>query len=321
MTTSPIRIATRASALALWQANYVAGRLRQAAPGRDVELVEITTSGDRNQTDPLSQFGGVGVFTREVQKAVLDGRADVAVHSLKDLPTDAVAGLVLAAVPERASTHDALVLPQAADNASQRSAVRSGVELLKSLSPGARIGTGSLRRRAQLLHLRSDLQTSEVRGNVETRLRKLDEGQYDALVLAEAGLRRLGLDARISGLLMPPQMLPAVGQGALGIECRTEDAQTRAALAAISDPATFPVVLAERALLAELRAGCHAPLGVSAALTGGQLRMEAVVLSADGTVRLLAHAHGSGNDPVALGRAAADDLRRQGADAIIRPSS
>lgn len=311
--TASLRIATRASALALWQARHIAGRLQQIDPARPVELVQISTSGDRNQTDPLSQFGGVGVFTREVQRALLDGRADIAVHSLKDLPTEPVEGLTLAAVPERAPTHDALVLPV-------NSAVVASTDasdFIAALPPNARIGTGSLRRRAQLLHRRPDLALEEVRGNVDTRLRKLDEGQYDALVLAEAGLTRLGLAARISARLTPPLMFPAVGQGALGLECRTKDAVTRAALVALMDVPTHSSVLAERSLLASLRAGCHAPLGVAVTFDGETLHIEAVVLSPDGVQRIAATFDGKASDPVAAGESLAEKLRALGADALI----
>lgn len=311
--TSPLRIATRASALALWQARYIAGRLQQLDPDRPVELVQISTSGDRNQTDPLSQFGGVGVFTREVQRALLDGRADIAVHSLKDLPTDVVEGLTLAAVPERAPTHDTLVLPANVNHGPSADAA----SLIASLPPKARVGTGSLRRRAQLLHRRPDLALEEVRGNVDTRLRKLDEGQYDALVLAEAGLTRLGLAGRISVRMTPPLMYPAVGQGALGLECRTDDAVTRAALAPLSDTATYTSVLAERALLAALRAGCHAPLGVAVAPQGESLHLEAVVLSPDGVQRIVAAHEGKADQAVAAGQALAEKLRSLGADVLI----
>lgn len=326
MSDGTLRIATRASNLALWQARHVAALLRERSPGLTVELVHVTTSGDSNQTDALSQFGGVGVFTREVQRAVLDGRADLAVHSLKDLPTEPVAGLVLAAVPERASVDDVLVLP-ALDQLDAAAAVSaegsanhsppSASQLLASLPPRARVGTGSLRRRAQLLHLRSDLELLEVRGNVETRLRKLDEGQYHALVLAEAGLRRLGLGGRISGLLRAPDMLPAVGQGALGIECREGDASTLTLLAGITDAATHTAVRAERSLLAELRAGCHAPLGVSTSTDGVQLRLEAVVLSADGTKRLHVAVAGRKEHPEELGRKAAAEFLKFGAAELL----
>jgi hydroxymethylbilane synthase len=306
-----IRIATRASRLALWQAEHVAALLRRAAPDTAVELVHVTTTGDQDQSDPLRSFGGVGVFTREVQKAVLDGRADIAVHSLKDLPTEPVEGLCLAAVPEREKSGDALVLPPA------ESAAATAAADLQSLPPGARVGTGSLRRQAQLRHARPDLQLLEIRGNVETRLKKLDAGEYDAIVLAVAGLTRLGLEARISQLLLSPLMYAAVGQGALGIECRSDALPLRVLLHKIEDPVARTRVTAERALLAELRAGCHAPVGVSTRLLGADLRLEAVVLSSDGSRKLTA----SGSAPLAqafaLGQQVAADLLQQGASALI----
>ena len=194
-----IRIATRKSALALWQAHYLADRLRSLPAAPEVELVPIVTIGDANQTDALRQFGGTGVFTLEVQKAVLDGRAEIAVHSLKDLPTLSADGLVLAAVPERERRCDALLLPLTV----------AAVQCLDDIPHGAKIGTGSPRRQAQLLHLRPDLKLCEIRGNVDTRIRKLDEGQYDAIVLAEAGLRRLELAGRISLMLEPPSIPPS----------------------------------------------------------------------------------------------------------------
>ncbi|MFG0333880.1 MAG: hydroxymethylbilane synthase, partial [Maioricimonas sp. JB049] len=199
-----VRIATRASSLAMWQAKHVAGLLAAQHPDVTVEIVQISTRGDRDLQEPLHAMGGQGVFTREVQHAVLDGRTDLAVHSLKDLPTQSVEGLCLAGVPERGPRFDALVL-----------AAGSQLTSFNELPEGARIGTGSLRRRAQLLHLRSDLEMLEIRGNVETRLRKLDEGESDALIMAVAGLERLGLGERISQVLEPPMMLPAVGQAAL----------------------------------------------------------------------------------------------------------
>lgn len=317
---SPTRIATRSSRLALWQANDVARRLKAVASQRDVVLVEISTAGDRDRVQPLASFGGFGVFTREVQRAVLDGRADVAVHSLKDLPTESAPGLLLAAVPERASVSDALVL--------QDSASRSGdaVELLHTLTSQARVGTGSLRRKAQLLHLRPDLRIEPVRGNVETRLRKLDDGAFDALILAEAGLRRLDLDERIAACFPPQVLFPAVGQGALGIECRSDDDATLALLQQIDEPATRAQVTAERALLAELRAGCHAPVGAATTVNGhgpqpARLTLEAVVLSADGSERLHARVSGTVDEAGELGRRAAALLRDQGADRLVETFS
>jgi len=311
VSSSPIRIATRASRLALWQANHVAKLLRKAAPDRAVEIVHISTAGDRDKTESLAGLGGQGIFTREVQHAVLDGRTDLAVHSLKDLPTEPAGGLVLAAVPKRTAMFDVLVLPQHAD-------AQSGLD---SLPEAARVGTGSPRRQAQLLHLRDDLQLLEVRGNVETRIKKLDAGQYDALVLAEAGLRRLGLQSRISAVLRPPTMYPAVGQGALGLECRTEDEELRSLLQRIGDPITQSAITAERSLLAALRAGCHAPVGVETTVAGDQLTLEAVVLSSDGRERLTATGTLAAFQAEMLGKQLAADLQRQGAAVLINPGT
>lgn len=306
----PLRIATRASALALWQAEFVAQLLREVSIGRTIELVHVSTHGDRDQKEALHEMGGVGVFTREVQKAVLDNEADLAVHSLKDLPTKSADGLVLAGVPDRASVFDALILPLG------QSAERGWDALPK----GAKVGTGSLRRQAQVRHLRPDLVLMEVRGNVPTRIEKLDRGEYDAIILAQAGLDRLELGDRISLRLGPPEMYPAVGQGALGIECREDDAETIRLLAEISDPIAFASIQAERALLAELEAGCHAPLGAlsTAYPEDRRLRLEAVVLPPDGTKRLEASQTGSLDDPVTLGQELAAELRAMGADDLMK---
>ena len=313
------RIATRASQLARWQANHTAELLRQAAPDCQIEIVNVSTSGDREKNEPLRQLGGFGVFTREVQTAVLDGRADIAVHSLKDLPTEPVEGLTLAAVPKRASAFDVLVLSASTQTETKAEADSQSAadDLFAALMPNARVGTGSPRRRAQLLHHRSDLHLLDVRGNVETRLRKLDEGDYDALVLAEAGLRRLGLGDRISVQLQPPILYPAVGQGALGIECRAEDAERCATLGTIADTAAVRAVTAERSLLADLRAGCHAPVGVETRQSGDELTLAAVVLSPDGRERLTASATSPAEQAESLGKQVAEELRRQGADALI----
>lgn len=301
-----LRIATRSSRLALWQANFIADALRNLSESPEVELVEVTTTGDQDRTQPLHEMGGVGVFTREVQRAVLDGRADLAVHSLKDLPTETVAGLTLAAVPARASQFDALVLPTS-----------TGSMSLADLPAQSRIGTGSLRRKAQLLHARGDLEILPIRGNVETRLSKLDAGEFDAVILAEAGLQRLDLGERISHRLAPPDVYPAVGQGALGIECRADDDATCALLSAIDDIATRSCVTAERALLADLEAGCHAPVGAMTTVEDGQITLDAVVLSTDGRQRLQANSTASVEDPSALGIRVAEALRQQGADELL----
>ncbi len=299
-TSQAIRIATRGSALALWQANHIAAEIKRLDSNREVELVIVKTTGDQDQTSRLESFGGVGVFTREVQKAVLDKRADLAVHSLKDLPTQIEAGLVLAAVPPRAGKRDALVL----------AAGREPITSLEQLQADAKVATGSPRRRAQLLHTCPGVELLEVRGNVGTRLKKMDDGLCDAMLLAEAGLTRLGLDDRISLLLPPESFLPAVGQGALGIECREDDKDTRALLGQLSDAQTVAETTAERAVLSELRAGCHAPLGVWARFDGSQeMIVDAVLLTLDGVTRTHVSQSGAINDARSLGIQVAQELR------------
>jgi len=302
---SRIRIATRASALALWQAKHVASLIEHAHRHCRVELVEVATTGDRVVSQPLRDFGGQGAFTREVQAALLDGRADVAVHSLKDLPTEATKGLRLAAVPARGDTDDALVLPTG-----------SAITSLANLPKSARVGTGSPRRQAQLKHARSDLRLLEIRGNVETRIKKLDSGEFDALVLAAAGLTRLGLQRRITQRLTPPLMYPAVSQGAIGIECRDNDAATQQLLATICDAHTWAAVTAERTLLSTLRAGCHAPVGVKSVITGDQLHLEAVVLSLDGQQRWSAQGGGTLTEATVIGESVAKQLIAAGAKVL-----
>ena len=297
----PLRLGTRASALAQWQAEWVAARLRER--GHKVELVLIATHGDATQEQasessegaPIGSLGTVGVFTKELQRALLDERIDLAVHSLKDLPTDPIQGLTLVAVPKRESPFDVLVS-------------RAG-QTLDELPQAAIVGTGSLRRRAQLLHYRPDLRLADIRGNVDTRLRKLREGQFDALVLAEAGLNRLGFAEHISQILSPEVMLPAVGQGALGIETRAADSATRSLVELLDDRSSHAAVLAERELLSTLRGGCLAPVGGYAQpLNQGVLRLRAIVLSADGNQQLLAESTGSVETCRELGRRVAEEL-------------
>ena len=297
---SSLRLGTRASALARWQAEWVAAQLQQR--GAAVELVPITTQGDV-KSGPLGQIGGQGLFTKELQRALLDGQIDLAVHSLKDLPTAPVEGLSLSAVPERESTADVLISAKA--------------DRIEALPQAARIGTGSLRRKAQLLHVRPDLVVEDIRGNVETRLRKLDDGHYDAIILAEAGLKRLGLADRITQIIPRSTMLPAVGQGALGIETRADDQRTRAALAPLDDLETHQAVLAERTLLFALRAGCLAPVGAWGRVEGGRLALDAVVLSPDGSRRLAARGSADNAAAVSLGQQVADELLAQGAAELI----
>jgi hydroxymethylbilane synthase len=297
----PLRLGTRSSPLARWQADWVAARLRDE--GVNVEMVLITTHGDQSQSFS-STFVGQGVFTKEIQVALRTGQIDLAVHSLKDLPTEPIEGLHLAAVPARGPTQDVLVS-------------RSGASF-EQLPPGAAVGTGSVRRRAQLWHVRPDLAMQDIRGNVDTRLRKLDEGQYDAIVLAEAGLRRLGLEERITEVLPDSLLLPAVGQGALGLETRTDDSVTRQAVAPLNDSSTLAAVTAERALLAALRGGCLAPVGALAVARGERLEISAVVLSADGRQRLSVTQEGPIDAPSELGRVAAEKLLQQGAAELIQ---
>ena len=295
-----LRLGTRSSPLARWQAEWVAARLTEL--GVQIELVPITTQGDV-KSGPLGQIGGMGLFTKELQRALLDNQIDLAVHSLKDLPTEPVAGLALAAVPERESTADVLLATKFRD--------------LDSLPKGARIGTGSLRRKAQLLHARPDLMIEDIRGNVETRVRKLDEGEYDAIVLAEAGLKRLGLAERITQVLPRTMMLPAVGQGALGIEARADDQATLRQVAPLDHDDTYQAVLAERTMLLSLRAGCLAPVGALAQVAGDRLQLEAVVLSPDGNKRITAGAATATNDAVYLGQMVAEELLGLGAAELI----
>ncbi|MDA1014915.1 MAG: hydroxymethylbilane synthase [Planctomycetota bacterium] len=314
MSPSTIRIATRSSQLALWQAHHIADCLRVA--GHNVDIIHVSTSGDRDQQGALRSFGGMGVFTREVQRVVLDGDADVAVHSLKDLPGESADGLCLAAVPERASRFDALVMPS---SWSGHAAMVAG-DPLAILPPGARVGTGSPRRQTQLAVARPDLQLAEIRGNVDTRLRKLDDGEYDALVLAEAGLSRLEHADRITCRLAPPLMYGAVGQGALGLECRTDDESTRRALGELTDSPSMACITAERALMIDLQAGCHAPLGVQTLVLGDTLVLEAVLLSLDGSRRLLASSSDLVGNATALGREVARNLLDQGAESLTMTS-
>jgi hydroxymethylbilane synthase len=271
--------------------------------GVEVVVTPLRTEGDRRQ-DALSAFGGQGVFTREIQQALLEDRIDLAVHSLKDLPTEGPPELAIVAVPERAPCGDVLITEKATG--------------LEDLPPGGRLGTGSVRRRAQLLHVRPDLQTVDVRGNLDTRLRKLREGQFDALVLAEAGLIRLGLADQITQRLPLSEFLPAVGQGALALEIRSDDAETRQVLAALDHPPTHAAVLAERAMLATLQAGCLAPVAAWGRMEGDRLRLTARVLTADGREKIETDRSAPPSEPAALGRRTAEVLLNQGAAQMIR---
>ena len=295
-----IRLGTRNSQLALWQSNWVADRLREA--GQAVELVPLTTAGDV-AVGSLRELGGEGLFTKRLQLALLENEIDLAVHSLKDLPTDPVVGLQLSAVPAREDVRDAWVSNRYVS--------------WQDLPAGARVGTGSLRRAAQLRWLRPDIEVLDLRGNVDTRLRKLDEQQYEAIVLACAGLRRLNLTERITQALDLSIMLSAVGQGALGLETRSTDAGTVAAVARLNDPQTAACVTAERAFLNETRAGCTAPVAAHAVLRDQRLQLSAAILSPDGRQRLDWQIGGPMEQASELGRQLAQQLLLMGGRAIL----
>ncbi len=299
-----VRIGTRGSPLAVRQAELVAEALRRAWPGLAVELVPLATSGDKLAHASLAEVGGKGLFVKEIEEALLDGRVALAVHSLKDLPAELPPGLTLAAFPAREDPRDALVSRDAPG--------------LAALPRGARVGTGSLRRRVQLLARRPDLVVEPIRGNVETRLRKLHEVPYDAVVLAVAGLRRLGLAPAGAVVLEPDEMLPAVGQGVLAVETRADDASTRRLAAPLDDPATRAAASAERAFLARVGGSCATPLAAHAWLEGQSLRLETFLATPDGTRLLRDGDRGDALAPAELGRRVAERMLARGAADIIR---
>jgi hydroxymethylbilane synthase len=299
-----LRIATRGSPLALWQARHVAAALGQLLSANDIGLVLIETTGDQVRDRPLSQIGGDGIFTKEIQRALLDGRADIAVHSLKDLPTEATAGIVLAAVPPRGPTGDAFV--------SRRH------RRFDDLPTGAVIATGSMRRQAQIRWRRPDLQLTSIRGNVETRLRKLDGDELDAIILAQAGLERLGLGQAVTELLDQDWMLPAVGQGALGLECRADDKAVLSIMSRLNDPPTMSKTRAERAFLRTLGGGCSLPVGAVTQLEQNTLSIRGAILDPNRAQRLTASLEGDAADPEALGSRLAKDLLDKGGEVILQ---
>lgn len=298
-----IRIATRQSALAMWQAEYVQHALQQAHPEIETSLLPMRTQGDKILDTPLAKIGGKGLFIKELEVAMLEGRADLAVHSMKDVPVAFPDGFAIHAICPRENPFDAFVSNQFAS--------------LDALPEGAIVGTSSLRRQCQLRALRPDLQIHDLRGNVNTRLAKLDAGDYQAIILAAAGLIRLNMQDRIRSLLSSEQSLPAVGQGAVGIECRNNDSWLIDKLACLNDPATHTRVSAERALNARLQGGCQVPIGSFAELVGDTLHVRGLVGSVDGSQILRAHATGSPDNPVALGEQVADMLIANGAEALL----
>jgi len=293
-----IIIGTRSSKLALWQADYVMECLQKKYPELHVEKKLMTTKGDKILDAPLAKIGGKGLFTKELEQDMLAGGIDIAVHSLKDMPTEVPDGLIITAITKRCDPGDAFVSNKVAS--------------LAELPQGAVVGTSSLRRKAQLLHARPDLEIRDLRGNVNTRLRKLDAGEYDAAVLAVAGLRRLGFGGRITEVLPKSMILPAVGQGALAIEAREDDAETRELVAFLNDEATVACAKAERAFLARVEGGCQVPVGVYATPEDGGLHVEAVIASLDGRRLYRDHVSGQVKDAEPLGTRLADKLLDMG---------
>ncbi len=301
--TAKIVVGTRGSKLALWQADHIAGRLRERHPDCEIVLKHILTTGDKILDVPLAKIGGKGLFTKELEKELLAGGIDLAVHSLKDIPTELPPGLAIGAVTERADPGDALVSPR--------------YKTLAGLPPGARVGTSSLRRRAQLLACRPDLVVTDLRGNLDTRLAKLAERELDAVVLAVAGLRRLGWEERITQILPQTVCLPAVGQGALAVEVRAGDARVLAMLAFLHHEETALAVTAERAFLREVEGGCQVPIGVYGRVEHGALALDAVILSADGTTRLADAIAGPPAEAETLGRTLARRMYAAGGREIL----
>jgi hydroxymethylbilane synthase len=299
-----IRIATRQSRLALWQTEYVADTLRRAHPGIDIEIIPMTTRGDEILDRSLAKVGGKGLFIKELETAMMEGRADIAVHSMKDVPWDMPEGMTIGAVLQRADPGDAI-------------AARKNGASLSALPEGARVGTSSLRRQAQISNARPDLRIGPVRGNVETRLRKLDQGEFDAVILAAAGLKRLGLGERITGRLTMDECLPAVGQGIIGIECREQDQAILEALRIVEHAGTRRCINAERSLARELGASCESPIAAFGELREGELFVRGVVAMPDGSRVIRAMVRGSAADGHELGRELAADLRAQGAGELL----
>ena len=304
MTHAPIRIATRKSPLALWQAEFVRDSLLRANPGLQIELIKMTTQGDKILDTPLAKVGGKGLFVKELEQGMLRGEADLAVHSMKDVPVELPAGLHLAAICEREDPRDAFV--------SNRYAA------FAELPQGARVGTSSLRRQSQIRASRPDLQIFDLRGNVNTRLAKLDAGDYDAIILAVAGLKRLGFESRIRTGIAPEVSLPAIGQGAVGIECRSDDARINSLLAALNHPHPRICVEAERAMNLRLQGGCQVPIGGYALLENGVLWLRGLVGSPDGLRVIRGEVRGPSAKAVELGVTLANDLLARGAAEILQ---
>ncbi len=304
MSNNRIVIATRQSPLALWQAEHVQRRLLEAHPGLEVELLKMNTQGDIILDSPLAKIGGKGLFVKELEQGLMDGRADIAVHSMKDVPVELPEGLHLPVILEREDPRDAFVSNQYTS--------------FEALPQGAKLGTSSLRRQCQLSALRPDLEVISLRGNVGTRLRKLDEGQYDAIILAAAGLMRLKLTDRIAGKIATDTCLPAIGQGAVGIECRVDDPRVNDIIKILDDEATHIRVAAERALNHRLEGGCQVPIGGFAEIDGHKLRLRALVGSPDGREMIRGEVNGTVDEAEKMGIELAEDLLSRGADRILK---
>ncbi|HEB86683.1 MAG TPA: hydroxymethylbilane synthase [Gammaproteobacteria bacterium] len=300
--TDILRIATRKSRLALWQAEYVRSMLQRHHPELNVELVKMRTQGDKILDTPLAKVGGKGLFVKELERSLLDEETDIAVHSMKDVPVTLPDNLHLAAICPREDPRDAFV--------------SNNFDSLEALPEGARLGTSSLRRQCQLAALRPDLDIIDLRGNVNTRLQKLDEGEYDAIILAAAGLKRLEFEDRISAFLAPEVCLPAIGQGAVGIECR-RDSWVNELLVPLNDPDTATRVLAERAMNRRLQGGCQVPIAGYAELGHGVILLRGLVGRVDGSEIIRGEIAGPPTDAAQLGEVLADDLLSRGADKIL----
>ena len=298
-----LRIGTRGSKLALTQSEWVKKKIEGKHPHAQVQLVRIKTTGDKILDSPLAKIGGKGLFVKEIEEALLNKRVDLAVHSMKDVPAALPEGLILATFPEREDPHDAFVSIECPN--------------LDQLPQGARVGTGSLRRAAQLLHIRPDLELLPLRGNVDTRLRKLEAGEFQAIILAAAGMRRLGFEGRISQLLSTEQILPAIGQGALGLEVRHDDDETIGLINFLNDEETQVTVKAERAFLKELEGGCQVPMAAFSRLNGGRLDLEGLVAELDGSKIIRDRITGARNEAEDMGIRLAKRILASGADEIL----
>jgi hydroxymethylbilane synthase len=298
-----IRIATRKSPLAMWQAEHVAAELKRVHPGIEIEIVGMTTQGDKILDTPLAKIGGKGLFIKELEQGLMSDVADIAVHSMKDVPVEFPSGLHLAVIMQREDPRDAFV--------------SNNYKSIDELPQGACVGTSSLRRQSQLAEKRPDLEIKSLRGNVNTRLRKLDEGEYDAIILAAAGLIRLGFQERITAFIGPEQSLPAIGQGAVGIECRSEDARVNELIAPLHHDETACCVLAERAMNERLNGGCQVPIAGYAMLENGELWLRGLVGEPDGSRIIRGEVEGKPDEAEAMGKGLAEHLLEWGADRIL----